>query len=250
MARRRFFVEAVESGQAELTGDEARHLTQVLRVETGQVYEISDNNSLFLAEVITARKQHVVFQVLEQLTPPPPGPDVRLYLSLIKFDSLELAIEKATELGVSTIHLVESVRSEHGLEKAAEKRIVRWRRIALEASQQSRRSKLPEIFEPVDFATALGDTAAVRLFLDEERTGEPLLSAVRPAESVSLLVGPEGGWTPQERSAAVAAGWTPVSLGDEILRAETAAIAGLSIVSAVLATPSSARAEVLQPQRT
>jgi 16S rRNA (uracil1498-N3)-methyltransferase len=234
MARRRFFVSEIRGGEAVLEGEEARHLTQVLRVEAGQVYEISDNDSLYLAEVDTARKQLVVFRVLELLPPPEPGPSVELYLALIKFDALELAIEKATELGVTAIRLVDADRTEHGLEKAVGKRMPRWKRIALEASQQSRRAQLPQIYEPVRLRDALSAEAEVRLFLDEERTGTPLLNAVRKTASTALLIGPEGGWTASEREAASQAGWTNVSLGPNILRAETAVLATLAVVVSVL----------------
>lgn len=234
MARRRFFVDSVCNGTAEISGDEARHLTQVLRVETGHLYEISDNEEVYLAEVTLARKQHVVFQVRENLGRQPEGPAIALYLALIKFDHLELAIEKATELGVTQIHTVITDRSEHGLERAAEKRIARWRRIALEASQQSRRARLPEVHEPVKLLQALRAQAKLRVFLDESRTGVPLLRVVAPAPSYALLIGPEGGWTDSERQETIASGWTSVTLGEGILRAETAAIAALSVIRAVL----------------
>lgn len=234
MARRRFFVDSIRNGTAEISGDEARHLTQVLRVETGHLYEISDNREIYLAEVTLARKQHVIFEVREDLGRPREGPAIALYLALIKFDHLELAIEKATELGVTHIHTVITDRSEHGLERAAEKRIARWRRIAVESSQQSRRGRLPEIYEPVRMRQALRAEAAIRLFLDEARTGVPLLPLVTPVQSYALLVGPEGGWTDGERDEARSAGWTAATLGEGILRAETAAIAALSVIRAVL----------------
>ena len=233
MARRRFFVAQVRNGRAELSGEEARHLTRVLRVEPGQQYEISDNQRAFLAEVETARKEHVAFRILEPLDPEPPEPPVTVLAALIKFDHFELLIEKATELGASAIIPVIATRTEHGLERAAQKRIDRWRRIAQEASQQSRRTRLPEIGAPEPFVRALECDAGLRLFLDEERQGAPVGSVARSGESVSVLVGPEGGWTDEERSAATAAGWTAVSLGPRILRAETAAIAALVVVQAL-----------------
>jgi 16S rRNA (uracil1498-N3)-methyltransferase len=233
MARRRFFVHGIHNGQAELNGDEARHLTQVLRVESGQVYEISDNASVYLAEVDLARKQQVVFRILEQLAPEPDGPRVTLLLSLIKFERLETVIEKATELGVTDIVFVKSERSEKGLEQAVPKRIQRWERIALEASQQSRRLRLPELRGPITFADALRSDARNRLFLDEERTGRPMLQAVDARESAAILVGPEGGWPDREREQALEAGWTPVSLGPLVLRTETAAISALAVLNAI-----------------
>src|SRR5215472_8891092 len=130
--RRRFFVDQIRNGHAEISGDEARHLTRVLRVEAGQRYEISDNANVFLAEIETARKEHVVFRTLEKLEPDAPGPRITLCASLIKFDHFEWMIEKATELGVTQIVPVESIRSERGLTRAALKRLERWRRIGLE----------------------------------------------------------------------------------------------------------------------
>ncbi len=233
MARRRFFVDQVHNHRAELNGEEARHLSHVLRVEVGQKYEISDNTHVYLAEIETARKERIVFRTLEKLSSTEPRVHVTLLASLIKFDHFETILEKATELGVSVIVPVEAIRSERGLERAVEKRLTRWRRIVLESSQQSRRATLPEVTAPVEFAEALKQESSARLFLDEARTGIPILAALvhKPA-TVALLVGPEGGWTDIERSAASTAGWTSASLGPQILRAETAAIAAMAILNA------------------
>jgi 16S rRNA (uracil1498-N3)-methyltransferase len=239
MARRRFFVNAVHSGRAELTGDDAAHLTRVLRVEAGQQYEISDNRRAYVAEVESARKNRVVFRIMEVLDPELSGIEVTLLAALIKFDRFELLIEKATELGTSAIVPVRTVRSEHGLERAALKRVERWRRIAIEASEQSRRTHLPDISDPIDFSDALSRDARVRLLLDEDREALPILRALpvlrSPEDSVVMLAGPEGGWTGEEREAAITAGWTPASLGRRVLRAETACIAALAILQAAYA---------------
>src|SRR5580658_9971425 len=90
--RRRFFVDQVRNGRAEIAGDDARHLTRVLRVEPGQRYEISDNRSVYLAEIETARKEHVVFRTLEKLPAPEPAPKLILCAALIKFDHFEWMI--------------------------------------------------------------------------------------------------------------------------------------------------------------
>jgi 16S rRNA (uracil1498-N3)-methyltransferase len=233
--RRRFFVDHIHSGKAEISGDDAKHLTRVLRVETGQRYEISDNHNVYLAEVESARKEHVLFRTVEKLEPPAPSVHVTLCAALVKFDAFEWMIEKATELGVSEIIPVETIRSERGLEKAAWKRIERWRKIALEASQQSRRAHLPTITEPVEFEEVLKRPAAFQLVLDEAG-GVPLLNALPATRSVwdqvNILIGPEGGWADVEREAFEQAGWTKVSLGPLILRAETAALAALAVVRA------------------
>jgi 16S rRNA (uracil1498-N3)-methyltransferase len=233
--RRRFFVEDIRNGHAEIAGDDARHLTRVLRVEAGQRYEISDNHAVYLAEIETARKERVIFRTLEKLPMIEPPVLMTLCAAIVKFDHFEWMIEKATELGVSRIIPMISVRTERGLDKAAPKRLERWRRIGLEASQQSRRAHLPEITEPARWRDALEIPAAYYYALDENTTNP--LPAAFPAERrrddpVALLIGPEGGWTGEERSEFTAAGWAAVSLGPSILRAETAALAALAVVSA------------------
>ena len=235
MARRRFFVEAVHRGQAQITGPDAHHLTRVLRVEAGQKFEISDNSNVYLAEVSSARKDLVSFAIIEPLEITQPILNARLFVSLFKFERFEWMIEKATELGVNRVTPLETDRSEKGLEQAARKRLPRWHRIAREASEQSRRAHLPAIDAPLKLAEALTCPAAHRYALDEAET-RPILSAIpvdreRQAQ-VLVLAGPEGGWTDRERAAIAASSWTPVSLGLTILRAETAAVAALAILNA------------------
>ena len=233
--RRRFFVDEVRSGRAEISGDDARHLTRVLRVEVGQKYEISDNRNVYLAEIETARKEHVGFRTIEKLEAPSPMVRLVLCAALIKFDHFEWMIEKATELGVSEIVPVEAIRSERGLERAAWKRMERWRRIAMEASQQSRRAFLPVVAEPETLRTAIAREATHRFALDENTEAQTLSSALPPSRDpqdiVAMAIGPEGGWTDDERAQFTSAGWTAVSLGPLILRAETAALAALAIVN-------------------
>lgn len=235
MARRRFFVDGVHRGHARISGPDAHHLTRVLRVEAGQKFEISDNQNVYLAEVEAARKDLVSFAVVEKIEIPPASLHLRLLAALIKFERFEWLIEKATELGVEQVTPVETERSEKGLRQAADKRLTRWNRIAREASEQSRRAHLPRIDPPVVLAEALSNTDQYRYVLEEEQA-KGILSALPDDrsgdDSVSLLVGPEGGWTEREREAIQGAGWIAVSLGNNILRAETAAIASLAIVAA------------------
>jgi 16S rRNA (uracil1498-N3)-methyltransferase len=233
VARRRFFVDQIRGGAAELRGDEARHLTRVLRVEPGQRFELSDNENAYLAEIEEARGEHVVFRIVEPIDTPPLPVRVTLCAALIKFDRFEWIVEKATELGVESIVPVETTRSEKGLFEASRKRAERWNRIARESSQQARRIRVPNILPAVRLPAALQQTAAHRFFLDEE-TAPPLLHQVpeERQETVALLLGPEGGWTDAERRMAHDAGWCGVSLGPQILRAETAACAALAVVVA------------------
>src|SRR5258706_14791817 len=219
MARRRFFVEAVHRGHAQITGADAHHLTRVLRVEAGQKFEISDNSSVYLAEVESARKDLVSFAIIEPLDAAQPVSvlHARLFVSLIKFERFEWMLEKATELGVERVTPLETDRGEKGLEQAAEKRLPRWNRIAREASEQSRRARLPVIDSPIKLAQALCCTAEHRYALEEAET-RPILSAIstepeREAQ-VFVLAGPEGGWTDRERCTIATANWTSVSLGN------------------------------------
>ena len=148
-------MDSIRGGAAELRGDEARHLTRVLRVEPGQRFEISDNQQAYLAEIAEARGERVVFHVIEALPPSPFPVSITLCASLIKFDRFEWIIEKATELGVDRILPVEAARTEKGLFDASRKRSERWARIARESSQQSRRVRIPEILPAVRFERCL-----------------------------------------------------------------------------------------------
>ena len=234
MARRRFFVDGIHHGHAEVAGDEAHHLVRVLRVEPGQRYEISDGaGGVYLATVAEARKSRVLFDVEERVALKPLPVRIALAFALIKFDRLEWILEKGTEAGVETFIPVIAERSEKGLEQAAPKRRERWERIVIEAAQQSRRDRLPELHDPVRLREFRCD-AGVRVLLDEDPAAPPLLS-VLPAEreagaQVALLLGPEGGWTDAERVGLVDSGWRTASLGPLVLRAETAAVAGASVV--------------------
>ena len=233
MARRRFFVDQIRNGTAELRGNDGRHLARVLRAEPGQQYEISDSHSVWLAEIAEARGDRVVFRTLEPVPAPVIPVRITLLAALIKFDHFEWMIEKATELGVERILPVAAARTEKGLFEASHKRAERWVRIAHEAGQQSRRLRAPEILPAVRFDTALAESADFRYFL-EESTAPPLLqclpAARRSASRVALLIGPEGGWTDSERQDASQAAWVPVSLGPLVLRAETAAAAAVTVI--------------------
>jgi len=238
LARRRFFVDEIRGGAAELRAEDARHLTRVLRVEPGQRFEISDNHQAWLAEITEARGERVLLRTVESIASTPAPVRVTLCAALIKFDRFEWMVEKATELGVERILPFEASRTEKGLLDASRKRTRRWERIARESSQQSRRTRLPEILPAVRYAAALEQEAGHRYFLDEAEA-PPILREIpeERQDSVALVTGPEGGWTDAERELARTSGWAPVSLGAQVLRAETAVCAALAVVqNAWLAT--------------
>ena len=235
--RRRFIADSWDQTTATLSGDQAVHLARVLRAETGQIYDIVAGGFLHRAEITRVTQDEVVFTLHEELEANAALP-VHLLLAVFKFDHFEWAIEKATELGVGSITPVLARRTEKHLAQASAKRVERWRRIALEASKQSRRTDIPTIAEPATLKRVLeAETATRRVLLSEteqEMSVTKALQDVTSGSEVALAVGPEGGWAPEEMALFTSHRWTHVTLGPRILRAETAAIAALAIVSATL----------------
>ena len=228
-----FYVDDRDGSRAFLRGETAQHVRKVLRAERGQRYEVSDGDELWLAEIADFGKDLVEFHLLERIEAIAPPALLHLYPALIKFDHFEWLLEKATELGAARITPVYSLRVEKGLDQAAPKRMERWRRILMESGQQSRRLAPPELNPPVKLSEALAAQAPLRLWLEEQRDAPPLLAHLpRGFESAAMLCGPEGGWDDRERQAARDAGWSPVTLGPQILRAETAALAALAVLNA------------------
>jgi 16S rRNA (uracil1498-N3)-methyltransferase len=237
---------------AALTGEQAVHLACVLRASPGQVFDVVANGFLHRAEVATVSETEVGFLLHEELDAAAALP-IHLLLAVFKFDRMEWGIEKATELGVARITPILARRTEKHLALAAPKRAERWRRIALEAAKQSRRTDVPEIHEPTPLAAALQrKTSAQRILLSETEQSLTLAAALCAPEdgvphpshrdrwgreapiTLALAIGPEGGWTPEEMQLFTQHTWTPVTLGPRILRAETAAITAIAIAAAHL----------------
>jgi 16S rRNA (uracil1498-N3)-methyltransferase len=163
---------------------------------------------------------------------------ISLLLAVFKFDRMEWAIEKCTELNLTSIIPVIARRTEKYLVQAAEKRVERWRRIAREASEQARRAAPPEIGDPVRLVDALDRAGELKIVLAETEREAQLVEILRThdeAQSLALAIGPEGGWTAEELKLFQEAGWLSASLGATILRAETAAIAASAIARAEMA---------------
>ena len=229
---------------AALTGDQALHLARVLRAEPGQIFDVVAAGFLHRAEITTVSPERVDFVLHEELESDAALP-LHLYLAVFKFDHFEWAIEKATELGVARITPILARRTEKHLAQASAKRVERWRRIAHEASQQSRRTSVPAIADPTPLKPALErESAPFRILLSEteqtlslsEVLGAPRLASETWADGCThaLAIGPEGGWTPEEMTLFTHHQWTHVTLGPRILRAETAAIAAIAIASTFL----------------
>jgi len=241
--RRRFFVDKFETNSATLQGEAAEHLGRVLRAEPGQLCELSDGNRAWLARVesVAHAKRgtgRILFTLVEPLPASEPSLRIALLISIVKFDRFEWCLEKATELGVAEIIPLAAARTDKPLIAAAEKRRARWEKILLESAQQARRLRAPAIRAAVRPEEAFArSTANLKLMLSEEREAPSLRASLQrhnqgiaAQSSAALAIGPEGGWTEAEFSAARAAGFSEVSLGESILRTETAVLASLAVL--------------------
>jgi 16S rRNA (uracil1498-N3)-methyltransferase len=235
MTRRRFIADEVSGDRAALVGEHADHLVRVLRARAGQEFDIATGEAVRRGRITSAQNGRVEFQLGEEVSSAGLA-EITLVLAVFKFDRMEWAIEKCTELGVSRIVPVISRRTDPHLAAASAKRVERWQRIARQAAEQSRRAAPPEIAAPIKVVEVLNFPGALRIVLaeSEHRT---LLRDVKPDaanDGVVLAVGPEGGWTEDELQSFQQAGWTSASLGNTILRAETAAMAATAIVASTL----------------
>jgi 16S rRNA (uracil1498-N3)-methyltransferase len=249
--RRRFFVDNFDTNSATMRGNPAEHLGRVLRAEAGQLYELSDGHAVWLARVesVALSKRgdnRIDFALVEPIEAREPSLNLVLLISLVKFDRFEWCLEKATELGATEIIPLAAARTDKPLVATAGKRLERWERILLESAQQARRLRPPVLRAQVAPANAFADSSAKHKIILSERRDTPSLRAVldhhpRPtpsasAASAALAIGPEGGWTGDEIASARASGFVEASLGENILRTETAVLASLAILRFALGT--------------
>ncbi len=226
MARRRFFATSVQGGEAYLAGPAARHLHRVLRARPGQQFELAHGGRLYLATVRHSSTAEVAFVIDEELAATTPEPRLELAVALFKFDRFEWMLEKAVELGVSAVQPLLTRHTEPRLAAAAPARRPRWEAILFAAAEQSRRADWPTLSEPGRLDHFLAAPGSGQRLLLSELPGAPSLQP--PAADAVLLAGPEGGFAPEEFSAAEGAGFISVSLGPRILRVETAVLAALA----------------------
>ena len=202
----------------------------------GQEFDITTGNGVRRGRITSIAQDRVEFELGDEIPAPVAG-QVTVALSIFKFDRMEWAIEKCTELGAKRIVPLIARRTEAHLAAAAAKRVDRWRRIALQAAEQSRRISPPEISEPLKLKEALALSGTTRIVLSEAET-EAMLKDILQShpndDEVVIALGPEGGWTDDELELFQEAGWISASLGNTILRAETAAVASLAVVLAEL----------------
>jgi len=268
MTRRRWIADEFSDDHAALTGAHAAHLSRTLRARVGQEFEVACGDRVRTARVTSVSDDRVEFTLGSDIAASVIVP-ITLLLGIFKFDRMERAIETCTELNVTTIVPVVTRRTEKHLALAAARRVERWRRIAREASEQSRRASPPEIRDPMKLKEAIGsmseqensggsaqvseassggsgtlpresclgrDLKIVLAETEREAKFSRVLSAQRDVLSIALAIGAEGGWTEDEMQLFERSHWIAASLGDTILRAETAAISAVAIVRADLWT--------------
>ena len=236
MTRRRWIADEVSGDRAALVGAHADHLVRVLRARIGESFDIATGQALRRGRITSVNADRVEFDLGEVISAAPLA-KITLVLAIFKFDRLEWAIEKCTELGVSRIVPVISRRTDAHLAAASMKRVERWRPIARQAAEQSRRAAPPEIAAPIKLSDALNLPEALRVVLaesEEQTLLRDVLQAYATAGGIALAVGPEGGWAEDELQLFQQAGWISASLGNTILRAETAAIAAIAVAASTL----------------
>jgi len=234
MTRRRWIADEFSENQAVLIGEHAGHLVRVLRARLGQEFDIAAGNVVRRGRIVTITSDRVEFELGEEI-PSVTSSNITLLLAIFKFDRMEWAIEKCTELGVSRIVPVVARRSDAHLVAAASKRVERWNRLAHQASEQSRRQAPPQLNSPTKLKDAIALPGELRIVLAETESQNYLRDVIQQsAPQILLAVGPEGGWVEEELNLFRDAGWTPASLGRAILRAETAAMAAVAIAIAEL----------------
>ena len=232
----RFFVNSplTVGESAVIDGADARHIAGALRMSAGERLTLCDGVGTDYTCTITAVNKDTVCAAVDAAAPTATEPAlaVTLYMGMPKGDKLELIIQKAVELGVTAVVPVITARSIVRVDgKDAEKKRVRLQRIAAEAAGQSGRGIIPTVEAPISWKTALARLAGENTLLCYEGGGAPIGTLVTPADTtISLVVGPEGGFDPTEVEAVVAAGGRIATLGPRILRCETAPLAALAVL--------------------
>ena len=236
MTRRRWIADEFSDHHAALVGAHSQHLAVVLRARVGQSFEIVAGGRPRSGRITSVSPDRVEFELGEEL-PQAKSAQISLLMAIFKFDRMEWAVEKCTELGVARITPVIAGRTDAHLARAANTRVERWRRIAQQASEQARRTASLEVGLPLKLNDAVELKASIRIVLAES---EQKLSLKMPsaAHSPAGEVAPcprAGGWVEGRRTGVVfESGWVSASLGPTILRAETAAIAATAIAFAEL----------------
>ncbi len=223
------------AGQVELAGPTAHYLSRVLRLSKGDALILFNGDGKnYSAEITAIQSQRVQVRLLDSSEPGNESPlKITLVQAVCRGERMDYTLQKATELGVFRIQPLISQRVEVRLDKSRQtKRLEHWQGVVVSACEQSGRAIVPEVKAPLSMADWISCTdESPRLVLDP--LAENKLSSLPVAsDSLSLVVGPEGGFTDQEMEAARANGLTGVSLGPRVLRTETAGPAAIAVLQA------------------
>jgi 16S rRNA (uracil1498-N3)-methyltransferase len=215
-----------------LTGDEARHLAQVLRMKPGDPVIVFDGHGRrAAAEILSVSRDRVPLKLGEILPSRAPLPAITLAQAIPKGKNMDLIVQKSVELGIAAI---QPLVTRHTVVQPGDGKSEKWRRNALEACKQCGQDTLPEIAEPLAFdrwIATQADAPGLKLIASLAPGARPLRTVLREnpgTPAATLLVGPEGDFSAEETTAALAAGFLPISLGSIVLRVETATLFCLS----------------------
>ncbi len=230
---RRFFapVENFTATSVRLEADETHHLRDVLRLRVGdEVYAMDGMGREFRCLIRSIDKRAAELEILDAAAPPAPESplDLTLAATILKADNFDLVVHKSVELGARSLVPLLTVRSDVKIKHPLAK-LERWRRIALEAAKQSGRSTMMNIASPVSFIEFAGSNDSRHVLFFSERDGGSFPN-LEPPDQITAVVGPAGGWDDAEIDTAVAKGFSIVTLGGRVLRAETAAIVAAAII--------------------
>jgi len=216
-----------------LEGDEAKHLSQVLRIQSGAAVTVFDGlGNHAQARVLSVSKQRVDLMLELAESAPTSLPDITLVQAIPKGKNMDWIVQKAVELGVSRI---QPLVTRHTIVSPGGDKAEKWRRTALEACKQCGQFTIPIIEDPLPFAEWLAnrpsaDLEVIASLADNPRNFRETLKSHPDLESITLAIGPEGDFSPEETAAALTAGFVPVTLGDLVLRVETATMFCLSAI--------------------
>jgi 16S rRNA (uracil1498-N3)-methyltransferase len=236
MSLARFYLPRIDEGA--LSGDEAKHCSQVMRHRVGDWIRVFDGQGTEAkAEIVSISAKRVEIRVLEKRSTPPPAVSISLIQAIPKGANMELIIEKAVELGVNAIWPVLTERTVVKLDaKEAQKKQEKWQRVALEACKQCGQNWLPEVHLPEAFGKVLEqlpphDVKIIAAIQPDARSVKAILRDIAAPQSAALAIGPEGDFTPAEYELVREKGFAPMTLGPLVLRVETAALYAVSVLS-------------------
>lgn len=223
----RFFIDEAVVGTFRLVGEDAAHIAKSLRMRLGETLTLCHDGVDYTCKIVDFEKNSVLVELVSvQSCEAEPKVAVTLFQGLPKGDKMDLIVQKAVEVGVSAIVPVVTKRCiSRPDEKNLHKKVQRWQKIALEAAKQSGRGIVPKVLDVQDFPQAVTLGAQLEeAFLFYEAGGSPLQTLLQQPKSVAIFIGPEGGFEEDEVKCAVEGGVSICSLGNRILRTETAAI--------------------------